>query len=330
MFNKKYLNGGAINNFCFYKKQNIVKAIYADTTHLKFDFVERLDKETLFNLYNKVSGKFPKYLGQDNFEYIKGNVIKNNQLNKHNILSMAQEMAVIHSNKRNININQISIDKRINLFEEVFKYYKINSYVYDYCFKWLRDNKPSFTSVFIHGDYKLNNLKFKDNNVCGVFDLEFAKFSDASEDIAWLFSSLWGNGWNDNNQSIFIKEYEKQTGHKIDKNNLYYWNIFALVRFAVIAIQQYHNAIKRKDVELHITGWRLKSIEKELINLLKINCNYLNNNDFSYRYLYNFKLFLSFSIHSLFYSIIGKKSFLNTIKYIFHGLFIYGKKTEKT
>lgn len=54
---------------------------------------------------------------QDNFEYIKGNVIKNNQLNKQNILSMAQEMAVIHSNKRNININQISIDKRINLFE---------------------------------------------------------------------------------------------------------------------------------------------------------------------------------------------------------------------
>lgn len=49
MFNKKYLNGGAINNFCFYKKQNIVKAIYANTTHLKFDFVERFDKETFQN-----------------------------------------------------------------------------------------------------------------------------------------------------------------------------------------------------------------------------------------------------------------------------------------
>ena len=57
---------------------------------------------------------------QDNFEYIKGNVIKNNQLNKQNILSMAQEMAVIHSNKRNININQISIDKRINLDSPLF------------------------------------------------------------------------------------------------------------------------------------------------------------------------------------------------------------------
>ena len=64
-------------------------------------------------------------------------------------------------------------------------------FFYDYCFKWLRDNKPSFTSVFIHGDYKLNNLKFKDDNVCGVFDSEFAKFSDASEDIAWLLV-VWG------------------------------------------------------------------------------------------------------------------------------------------
>ena len=329
MFNKRYLSGGAINNYCFYKKQNIVKAIYADTSHLKFGIVERLDKKTLFNLYNEVDGQFPKYLGEDNFEYIKGNVIKNSQLNSQNIISMAEEMAIIHSNKKNVNINQTSIDKRINLFEEIFKYYEINSYVYDYCFKWLRNNKPSFKNVFIHGDYKLNNLKFKDNKICGVFDLEFAKFSDASEDIAWLFSSLWGNGWNKNNQNIFIKRYENQTGYKIDSDNLHYWSVFSLIRFAVIAIQQYHNAIQRKDVELHITGWRIKSIEKELIYLLKINCSSLNNNNIFYKNIYNFNLFLSLSMYSLFYSIIGKKSFLNTIKYIFRGFLIYGK-IEKT
>jgi len=159
--------------------------------------------------------------------------------------------------------------------------------------------------------------------------LEFAKFSDASEDIAWLFSSLWGNGWNKNNQNIFIKRYENQTGYKIDSDNLHYWSVFSLIRFAVIAIQQYHNAIQRKDVELHITGWRIKSIEKELINLLKINCSSLKNNSFFYKNIYNFNLFLSLSMYSLFYSIIGKKSFLNTIKYIFRGFLIYGK-IEKT
>ncbi|MGB1361538.1 MAG: phosphotransferase [Alphaproteobacteria bacterium] len=310
-FNKR-LFGGAINTHILNKGN--VKTIYADNSYLDVDIVERLDKDTVFNLYNELGKTFPKYLGNDTFLYLSGDIINSRQLNRAKIKHIAMVLNDIHSKKVN-KINTPTINSRLKLYEKVLKSYGVYTDTFKNTIEYLKKNQPKFKPVFIHGDFKLNNIKFEKDKVSGVFDLEFAKHSSHCEDIAWLFSDLWG----DNNQ--WIGEFLKHYKGKVKKSELEYWLVFAKLRFACIAIQQHARGMHIKDVELYVTGWRLAEIEKDLSvfnNLLK-NKNNLNIIRFS---LFTF---LKLALRDLILSLVGKKSLSNTVKYICKGFGIYLK-----
>ena len=55
---------------------------------------------------------------------------------------------------------------------------------------WLKDNRPSETLVFSHGDYCFPNIFIENNDISGFIDLGRAGLSDAYQDIALCYRSI--------------------------------------------------------------------------------------------------------------------------------------------
>ena len=105
-------------------------------------------------------------------------------------------------------------------------------------------------------------------------DWEFAKIGNPAEDLSWALLLLWNQK---DYSEYFINEYNKLSKYRINKKEFEYWTIFSYVRFSCIASQQYERSLVVKDIDLHITGWRVLQIEKIIQNKLNLKLETNNN-----------------------------------------------------
>ena len=155
-------------------------------------------------LYNK------KELSVDDFyimEFIEGETIANNQIadefneiQKNTItesfikaLSEIHNFDVISSELYDLGKHEDYVERQINRWNKQFQSQKVREIKeLESATKLLLDNIPSQQTVgIVHGDYRLDNVRVKDNQVAAVLDWELCTLGDPLADMGTVIAS-----WN--------------------------------------------------------------------------------------------------------------------------------------
>ena len=155
-------------------------------------------------LYNK------KELSVDDFyimEFIEGETIANNQIadefneiQKNTItesfikaLSEIHNFDVISSELNDLGKHEDYVERQINRWNKQFQSQKVREIKeLESATKLLLDNIPSQQTVgVVHGDYRLDNVRVKDNQVAAVLDWELCTLGDPLADMGTVVAS-----WN--------------------------------------------------------------------------------------------------------------------------------------
>ena len=155
-------------------------------------------------LYNK------KELSQDDFyimEFIDGETIANNHVadnyktrEKNRItesfikaLSEIHNFDVISSKLNDIGKHENYVERQINRWNKQFQSQKVREInELDSATKLLLNNIPSQQTVgIVHGDYRLDNVRVRDNQVVAVLDWELCTLGDPLADMGTVIAS-----WN--------------------------------------------------------------------------------------------------------------------------------------
>lgn len=147
--------------------------------------------------------------------------------------------------------------------------------VLEYALNWLEDNAPAPADVVLcHGDFRTGNYMVEGNRVTGVLDWEFAAWSDPHEDLGWLCARSWRFGNNARevggvgHKADLFPAYTEASGRAVDPAAVLYFEAMAMVRWAVIALQQAQRHISGQEpsLELALTGRMVPEMEYDLLN----------------------------------------------------------------
>ena len=155
-------------------------------------------------LYNK------KELSIDDFyimEFIEGETIANNQIADEfneiqkntitesfiKVLSEIHNFDVISSELNDLGKHEDYVERQINRWNKQFQSQKVREIKeLESATKLLLDNIPSQQTVgIVHGDYRLDNVRVKDNQVAAVLDWELCTLGDPLADMGTVVAS-----WN--------------------------------------------------------------------------------------------------------------------------------------
>ena len=155
-------------------------------------------------LYNK------KELSVDDFyimEFIEGETIANNQIADEfneiqkntitesfiKVLSEIHNFDVISSELNDLGKHEDYVERQINRWNKQFQSQKVREIKeLESATKLLLDNIPTQQTVgIVHGDYRLDNVRVKDNQVAAVLDWELCTLGDPLADMGTVIAS-----WN--------------------------------------------------------------------------------------------------------------------------------------
>ncbi|WP_166266696.1 phosphotransferase family protein [Marinobacter caseinilyticus] len=150
--------------------------------------------------------------------------------------------------------------------------------VLEWALNWLQDHPPAATEpVLCHCDFRTGNFMAKDGALTAILDWEFATWSDPAEDLGWLCSRSWRFGAPDRevggigDKDDLFAGYADISGQRPDPARVSYWEVMALVRWAVIALQQAqrHLTGDQPSLELALTGRMLPQMEFDLLQQIR-------------------------------------------------------------
>ena len=144
-------------------------------------------------------------------------------------------------------------------------------------FRWLERNRPAPSPRrLLHGDFRTGNLMIARDGLRAVLDWECCHIGSAAEDLGWLCTRSWRFGLNDRpvggfgNREDLINAYAAAGGSKVEIEQVRYWEVFGLVRWAVINIMQAHGHVfgGRRSLSWAACGRNVSLIEYELLMTL--------------------------------------------------------------
>lgn len=147
---------------------------------------------------------------------------------------------------------------------------------FEWGLRWLERNAPEADEIVLaHHDFRTGNLMVDDGVLTGVLDWEFACWSEPHEDIGWLCARCWRFGaWDLEAGGIadrapFYRAYEKASGRRVDPERVYYWEVFAHMRWGILALHQGMRHLSGEEPSLHLalTGRMAAEMELELIKM---------------------------------------------------------------
>jgi len=142
--------------------------------------------------------------------------------------------------------------------------------------RWVeRQAAPVSEIVLVHHDFRTGNLMLNREGLTGILDWEFAGWSDPHEDIGWFCAMCWRFGARDKEagglglRDAFYRGYRRASGREIEPARVYYWEVFAHLRWAVIALQQGERYLRGGEhtLDLALTGRRAPEMEYELLRM---------------------------------------------------------------
>ena len=144
-------------------------------------------------------------------------------------------------------------------------------------FRWLVENAPvSSEVVLVHGDFRLGNVIVGPEGLRAAIDWEFSCLGDPHEDLAWPFVRDWRFGVDGlrfagiSDGESFLAAYEAESGRKVDRRSLEYWEILGNFRWALGCLTQAHRHLSGAEpsVELASLGRRSAEMELEMLDLI--------------------------------------------------------------
>jgi aminoglycoside phosphotransferase (APT) family kinase protein len=144
-------------------------------------------------------------------------------------------------------------------------------------FRWLERNKPDRgPRRVVHGDFRTGNFMVGPEGVRAALDWECAHIGRPMEDFGWLCVRSWRFGQIDLPIGGFAQRepvyaaYEAAGGDKIDPDEVYFWEIFGLVRWAIYNVMQAFAHVERgrRGVAFAAMGRNTSLVEYELLMTL--------------------------------------------------------------
>lgn len=137
---------------------------------------------------------------------------------------------------------------------------------------------PERDRTVVHGDYRVGNVVVGPDGLRAVLDWELAHVGDPHEDLAWMCTKTWRFGNVDlpvggvGPREPFYAAYEAESGRKLDREALRYWEILCSLKVAVVWIMQVNAYLSglRATVETATIGRRMAETELDLLQLLEI------------------------------------------------------------
>jgi aminoglycoside phosphotransferase (APT) family kinase protein len=131
--------------------------------------------------------------------------------------------------------------------------------------------------VVTHGDWRIGNLVVDDDGLVAVLDWEFAHLADPAEDVAWPLVRAWRFGADDlrlggvGEVEPYLERYNERTGRALTLEELYVWEVFGNVKWAVGCLTQARRHLNGVDrsVELAVLGRFAAEMEYELLHLIE-------------------------------------------------------------
>ncbi|HML11301.1 MAG TPA: phosphotransferase [Stellaceae bacterium] len=149
--------------------------------------------------------------------------------------------------------------------------------VLEWGLRWLEAHLPEpLPPVLCHGDFRTGNYMLQGVRLTAILDWEFAGWGDPDEDIGWLCCKGWRFGRLDREaggiaaRAHFYRGYEEESGRRLDPERIKFWEVYANIRWAVIALQQSDRFLigGARSLSTAITGRRATECELELLVLL--------------------------------------------------------------
>jgi len=143
--------------------------------------------------------------------------------------------------------------------------------------KWLENHAPETTEqVLCHRDFRTGNYLLDKGRLTAILDWEFSGWGDRMEDLGWFTARCWRFGsphleaGGIGDARDFYHGYEQQSGVKIDRDGVFYWQVMAHVRWAVIAISQSRRHVSGKEpsLELALTGHVVPELEWQVLAMI--------------------------------------------------------------
>src|SRR5689334_203261 len=152
--------------------------------------------------------------------------------------------------------------------------------VLEWGIRWLETHIPSPADlVLCHHDFRTGNYLLDGPELTGILDWEFAGWGDPHEDIGWFCCKGWRFARLDReaggiaDRGSFYGGYESASGRAIDPGRIFFWEVLASVRWAIIALQQSDRYMigGERNLDLALTGRRATECELEILMLLDPN-----------------------------------------------------------
>lgn len=143
---------------------------------------------------------------------------------------------------------------------------------------WVAERlKADAELVVTHGDWRIGNLVVDQNGLVSVLDWEFAHLADPAEDVAWPLVRAWRFGADDRRLGgvgvvePYLERYNALTGRELTLDELYVWEVFGNVKWAVGCLTQARRHLTGVDrsVELAVLGRFAAEMEYELLDLIE-------------------------------------------------------------
>ncbi len=135
-----------------------------------------------------------------------------------------------------------------------------------------RTRYPTDDIVLCHNDYRTGNFMVAEDGIAAILDWEFAAWGDPHEDIGWLCAPCWrfggpGEVGGIGSRAAFAGAYEGASGRRIDPACVAWWELAALIRWAVIALAQAerHLSGREPSLELALTGHVVPELELQVM-----------------------------------------------------------------
>ncbi len=144
--------------------------------------------------------------------------------------------------------------------------------------RWLERNAPERGDIVLsHRDYRTGNYMVDENGLTGILDWEFSGWGDPLEDIGWFCAKCWGFGAIANVAGgigaveDFLRGYEQESGRRVNRELIRYWQVMAHTAWAIIAIQQAerHVSGEENSLMLALTGHIVPELEYEILTLIE-------------------------------------------------------------
>jgi aminoglycoside phosphotransferase (APT) family kinase protein len=145
-------------------------------------------------------------------------------------------------------------------------------------FRFLEQNMPDERDrTLVHGDFRMGNIIVGAEGLRAVLDWELAHVGDPHEDLAWMCTKTWRFGQVDQpvggvgQREPFYRAYEAESGRKLDRAALRYWELLCSAKVVCVWILQVRAYLTgtNPSVEQAAIGRRIAETELDLLELIR-------------------------------------------------------------